>query len=230
MSRGSELAVTDHTMIIGSIERETAALLSHVLSEFLEIDLQGEPLLAGLTGGHILTHLSRESDRMADQLLAATGQVVPTPDPDRQWPVEQGGLRPGAVLIEDFVESSDRLRAALVSVTDWSQLDAAARAVPGQRLVQLVMHHADLKRPWSSVPEDDAVVAVAQLSQVLAAELAGIRLTAVPAAPSLQVATVDGETLIEGDPRDLLAWASGRPASTDTTTAGLPDVGGRVWF
>lgn len=230
MTPASGVAQVDHAVIIDSIDRETGALLGRLLGDFLDIDLQGEPVLNDLTGGHIVTHLSREADRMADQFLEVTGRPVPAFDANRRWEVHQGGLRPGAVLIEDFVESADRLKDAVACVEDWPGLDAATRALPARRLVQLVIHHADLKRPWDSLPEEDAAIAVSQLPQAMPVELARIRLVATPGATSVRTKKLDDETVVEGSPRALLAWASGRVAGLGPASAGLPDLGSRVWF
>lgn len=156
-----DMIVVETDRVLRAIERETDALLEHLLQVFLEIDFQEHSALNGLTGGHVVTYLAREADRMADELLAASGRPVPPPEPGRQWDVETGSLRPGAVLIDDLHVSADRLRAALAAVEDWSTLDEPGRAIPGRRLLQLVVHHADLGRPWGEVPEEDAELAAA---------------------------------------------------------------------
>ena len=227
MTTSDDLVIFDQQTIIGTVERETAALVDDLLGGFLDIDLQGQPVLEQFTGGHILTHLSREADRMADELRASTGRVLPPIDTDRRWEVEQGGLRPGAVLIDDLVEASSRLRSAMQEVDDWSTLSDASNHIPAHRLVQLVVHHADLQRPWGSVPEQNAKVALSQLPSIMPTELSNVRLVA----QSNQSPTVHsslGQTVIQGDPRTLLAWASGRSdAHTDTD---LPTISRRVWF
>ena len=223
-------AVIDQAAILRSLDRETSALLDRVLGEFLEIDLQGQSVIDGFTGGHVLTHLSREGDRMADELLEATGRAVPAFDAERRWDVEQGGLRPGAVLIEDFEESSERLRDAISGVDDWSSQDPAIRILPAQRLLQLVIHHADLTRPWNSVPEEDAAIALSQLPALMPEDLAGIRLVARPGLPLVSSTTDDGVAVVEGDPRSLLAWVSGRGDVADTTEPAIPAGRRRTWF
>ena len=227
MTLSGELPIVNHETIIASVDRETAALLSSLLGGFLEIDLQGQPVLDEFTGGHVLTYLAREADRMADELLAATGRPVPPLDADRRWDVEQGGLRPGAVLIEDFVEASSRLTDAMEGVHDWSTLNATVSEIPGGRLVQLLVHHADLNRPWDSVPEQDARMALSQLPTIMPTELGDIRLVARSGQAPIVIHPNLVQTVIEGDPRALLSWASGRGDSTD---ANLPPISRRVWF
>lgn len=224
-------SAVDQDSVIRSIDRETQALLGSVLGGFLEIDLQFKPVLDGFTGGHVITHLSREADRMADELFEATGRPVPPIDAERQWDVDLGGLRPAAVLIEDFVESSARLQEAMAGVHDWSSLTDGIREIPGRRLVQLLVHHGDLERSWETIPEEDAAIAVSQLSTVLAAEVGDIRFVIQPDRPLVASEPGDGETVITGDARALLAWASGRIDGADTSDAAdLPGLGRRTWF
>lgn len=227
MTTAGEVIVFDQQTIINTVDLETSALLNDLLGEFLEIDLQGQPVLDDLTGGHILTHLSREADRMADELLATTGRVLPPVDTARRWEVDQGGLRPGAVLIEDFVEASNRLEDALGGVHDWSTLSTGSSEIPGRRLVQLLVHHADLLRPWEAVPEKNATVALSQLPSIMPTEFGDVRFVArTGQKPSAQ--SILGQMVIEGDPRALLAWASGRGAAL--VDANLPPINRRVWF
>ncbi|MEJ7635515.1 maleylpyruvate isomerase N-terminal domain-containing protein [Aeromicrobium sp.] len=227
---GPTLAV-EQELVIRSIDRETQALLASVLGGFLEIDLQFAPVLDGFTGGHVITHLSREADRMADALLEATGLPVPPLDGERQWEVDPGGLRPAAVLIEDFVESSSRLKAAMAGVHDWSSLAHGVREVPARRLIQLVVHHADLQRSWESVSHEEAAVAVSRLSSVFAAEMSDLLFVVRPDQPLISSAREDGRTVLTGDARALLAWASGRLAQISSgSAADLPPRDRRVWF
>jgi len=223
-------APVDHDDLSRSLERETAVLLSRVLSEFLDLDLDRDPVLEDFTAGQVLTYLSREADRMADDILVATGTPLPPFDKDRRWDLERGGLRPGAVLIEDFVASSERLGDAIASVDDWSALPASVRGIPGRRLVQMIVHHADLRRPWDALPAEDAAIAVTLLPSVMPEELPDIPLVARAARVPVLVEASDGTRAIEGDPRMLLAWASGRPLHPDSIDASLPALSRRIWF
>lgn len=220
----------DHDEVLRALERETAVLLGRVLGEFLDLDLDREPVLEDFTAGQVFTYLSREADRMADEVLVATGHPLPPYDADRRWDLERGGLRPGAVLIEDFVESSERLSDAIAGVGDWSTLDDDVRGIPGRRLVQLIVHHADLLRPWEELPEEDAAVAVALLPSILPEELTGLSLMALPGQPLVQSQTTDGTHAVEGDPRMVLAWVSGRRFAGHPNDTSLPDLGKRIWF
>lgn len=213
-----------------AVERQTQALLSSVLDDFLVIDLQFQPVLDGFTGGNVLTYLSREADRLAGVLLEATGRPAPPFEARQQWDVDAGGLRPAAVLIEDVVESAARLQDATAGVGDWTALDDDVREVPARRLVQLVVHSADLDRSWASLTHEDAAVAVAQLPAVLAGDLGGTRLVVRPDQPLASTTSIDGEAVLTGDARALLAWASGRLHGVDTAAVELPAPARRTWF
>lgn len=224
-------AYVEHALISRLIDLETDALLHGVLGGFLEIDLQFKPVVDKFTGGNVITHLSREADRMADELFKATGRPIPLIDAQRQYEIDPGGMRPAAVLIEDFVESSTRLQEALAGVDDVTMLGDDIRDLPAQRLLQLVVHHADLGRSWDAIPEEVAAIAVTQLLSVVADEKDAIRFVVQPERALVSNTTDDGATAITGDARALLAWLTGRTDGTDSIVgAVLPAVAHRIWF
>lgn len=214
--------------VLSGLDAETEVLLTRMTNVFLEIDLQAEPVLGTHTGGEVLTHLAREADRMANALLEASDRPVPPTDMEREWGVSYGAHRPGAVLIDDITESAARLTEAIAGVEDWSAVGDAARAVPGQRLVQLVVHHCDLGRPWNEVDTTNAEVGLELLTTDMREELAGF--TVVPQADQhITVTTTDGASVIEGDARALLAWVATRSAGSDAASS-LPPLTERIWF
>lgn len=211
--------------VIGAVSEETAALLDGLLTGFLELDLQGQVVLEEFTAGHILTYLSREADRMTDEMLHAAGRPSMTPDPDRQWDMRYGADRPGAVLLDDAIESSACLDEAFAGVDDWSVISESARALPGRRLLQLLVHHADLGRSWSDVPVAVAELGVALIPSLLHEDLEGISLITRPNSGIVAREDANG-TVIEGDPRQLIAWASGRSRPVDRA----PSPPRRTWI
>jgi len=206
-------ATADRALVLAALRRETDVLVDRALTVFLDIDFLDHDVLGGrLSGGHVVTYLARQADAMADELLAATGRPVPPIDRDRRWEIDEGGnLRPGAVLIDDLQVSAERLESALAGVDDWSTLDEGPREIPARRLLQVVVHHADLGRPWAAIPAEDAAIAAALLPEVLAAELAGFVLEPSGEETEPVVRSGDGgPTVIQASPRALLAWATGR--------------------
>lgn len=212
------------------LDRQTTELLDYALAELWAADFNAESRLDGWTAGYVATYIAREADRMADHLLVSTARAVPPYDADRRWDLERGGLRPGAVLIDDLHESAARLQAAIGGVSDWSALDPRARDMPARRLLQVLVHGADLGRQWDAVSVDDAEVAVGVLPDILKAELDGVRLLSgggnAPLTASWQT---DGSVIIEGSPRALLAWTTGRSGDR-TRDESLPEIPPRTWL
>jgi hypothetical protein len=223
---------SDPLSLVGVLTRQSAVLAAFSLDVFLEYDFLDHNILDGrLTGGHIVTYLAREADRMADELLAATGQPVPAPDRSRRWELSEGGNeRPGAVLVDDIHESSARLSDAVASVPDWSALPDEIREIPAHRLLQLVVHLADLGRGWGQLADDDASVAASVLPEVLEQELSGYRLTARGPDSPLQCTRSNGVVSVAGAPRLLLAWATGRTDGLPGLPPDLPMPTLRVWI
>ena len=219
--------------VVSALHRETQAMLERSLDALWTADFNAESRLAGWSVGHVATYLARQADEMSDRLLVATGHPVPEFDAERRWDLERGSLRPGAVLIDDLHESADRLTSALAGVPDWAALDDGTRALPGRRLLQVLVHGADLGRDWQSVSVDDAELAVALLARLRADELAGIRLIPVRDSEQLTVSTAtETDTVVEGPPRALLAWATGRPADSPAGAQGetLPRLSRVLWY
>lgn len=216
--------------VLDALSKESRILVDRALSEFLDTDFLEYDVLDGrLTKGHVMTQLAREGDRMADELLAASGRVVPPVDRGRRWEIGEGGeLRPGAVLIDDLHVAVERLAEALDGIPDWRALPAEVVAIPSRRLLQLVVHHHDLGRPWSELDGATAVVAVAALPTVLAEALAATELHVDESTSGPQVSTGGGRRTVTGPSRAILAWATGRPLPDSPSDDPHRDV--RVWI
>jgi len=223
--------VTVTADISAALEHQARTLVDYALDVFLEIDFLDHNVLGGtLTGGHVVTYLAREGDRMADELLESLGEEVPEPDRARRWEIAEGGNeRPGAVMVDDIVESTERLRRALTAVDDWTALPSSIRQIPRRRLIQLVTHLVDLGRPWEELQDDDARAAVHALPDVFAEELSGYRLLATDGDEELTWVKEGATTIVTGSPRALLAWATGR-AGAQESSVDLPPPALRVWI
>ncbi|GAB2850623.1 hypothetical protein ACFQ0P_07605 [Microbacterium insulae] len=223
----------DIALVLPALARETDALVDRALSGFLDYDFLEHSILGGrLSGGHVVTYLAREADRMADLLLAAIGRPLPAPDRDRRWELGEGGnLRPGAVLVADLDVSAERLTNAMALVEDWSAVPAELQVVPAHRLLQVIVHHADLGRSWQDLSQTDAVTVVSMLPSILAGELTGFELVIRNDDRALTSASIaDGTTEITGEPRALIAWATGRRVPGDAAPPDPPSPPLRVWI
>ncbi len=99
----------------------------------------------------------------------------------------------------------------------------------------MIVHQADLQRGWDGLPAEDAAIAATLLPTVLPSELGDIAVIVVPGNRPALVQAGDGTRALEGDPRMLLAWASGRAASGGPVDANAPDsrlpsISKRTWF
>jgi hypothetical protein len=215
-----------------ALERQSAALADYSLEVFLEFDFLDHNILGGqLTGGHIVTYLAREADRMADELLASTDQPVPTPDRSRRWELSEGGNeRPGAVMVDDIHESTLRLREAVASVADWSAVSEEVRGIPARRLLQLAVHLVDLGRRWDRLALEDAAAAASVLSDVLQPELSGYRLIVSDRTAALSWVREGDLVSVTGAPAALVAWASGRTTDLADLPSDIPTPPLRVWI
>lgn len=218
--------------VLAALSRQTDELVERLFEVFLDYDFNEYNVLDGqLTGGQVLTYLCREGDRMADELLRATGQPVPEPERGRRWEIAEGGhLRPGAVLVEDLRESCARLEDALAQVDDWSALREDARAIPARRLLQVIVHHVDLGRPWDELADEDAAIASRVLSDVLAADGAARPLVTVGANGQSRGAQLGETSESAKNPAQLIARATGRTVGVARASDTVLVQENRTWI
>src|SRR4051794_37477253 len=118
-------------------------------------DVRKPSTLPGWTRGHVLSHLARGAEAIAN-LLDGVGTGVPgqayASQQARDDAIEAGSGRDVAVLLADLVSSAERFRTAAGAVPGeaWERpvaLPAGASATATQlldrRLVELELHHAD---------------------------------------------------------------------------------------
>ncbi len=188
--------------------------------------------LPGWSRGHVLTHLARNADGLANLLIwARTGTVTPQyPSMQvRDEEIEAGAGRPARELVVDFADSATAFGAEVARLrdADWA---AEVRGIRGaahpawytlwRRLAELEIHHVDLDADYR--PVDWPSEFARECLQRAAASFAG---TDSPAA--LLRTTDDGEehrigppertpaVTISGPSRALLAWLLGRSSGGD---------------
>ncbi|NUR61602.1 MAG: maleylpyruvate isomerase family mycothiol-dependent enzyme [Catenulispora sp.] len=229
---------------LAHISEATGHLLT-TASELTDEDLRGPSLCAGWTRGHVLTHIARNADGLANLLnTAATGKVTPMYESTakRNADIEAGSSRDAAALLADLLESAERFAqayAAAVRADRWDtpvyRLPDAepypAFKVPGKRLTELLIHHVDLDLDftpahWSDAFTDECFAATLERFQGHEG-LAPLRLDAEEedVVYGLNAAADDASVLtVRGPKRALLAWLLGR-ASGDGLVAELPEGG-----
>jgi maleylpyruvate isomerase len=201
---------------------QTTHLLTTV-ETFWERDLTDDSTLPGWSWGHLLTHLARNADALANLLTwARTGVETPMyrSKQQRDDDINAGAARPGGVLLSDVADSAHRLQAgaALLADADWDNTVVTAQGrtipaaqVPWLRLREVAIHHVDLGASFDDLP---AGLAAALLDDVLTS------LRTRPGWPALQMDVTDGgqgvcvgggpHTHLSGTSAQFLGWLTGR--------------------
>jgi maleylpyruvate isomerase len=230
-------------LTIGRIDDATDRLLASASA--LSDEQVGEPsLLPGWSRGHVLTHIARNADGLANLLTwAQTG--VETPQyaslGDREAQIEAGAGRSADELTADISRSASEFTARARELADeaWLTEVRASRgpAHPAwftlhRRLFEVEIHHADLAAGYQPADWPDWFVA-GELYRI-ASDLA-----VTPATPTAVLndassgrqyflrPDVTADLEISGPGHALLAWLLGRDGGTvlSADPAGpLPDI------
>ena len=223
-------AATDPAAAAGALGGRLAsstARLVQTAARLTDTEARQASLLPGWSRGHVLTHLARNADSIANLLIWARTRTQ-TPQyaslEAREQGVAEGADRPAAELLADIEATASALtgQAALLSAADWAYQVHGLRgdAHPAwyslwRRLTEVEIHHVDLAAGYEPAdwPEDFAV----QCLRRVAADFARPGVPAAvlhsagddlryPIGPSGPVP----ERQITGDSRQLLAWLTGR--------------------
>jgi maleylpyruvate isomerase len=185
--------------------------------------------LPGWTRGHVLTHLARNADGLANLLRwARTGEQTPMyPSREaRAAGIEAGAARPAAELAADVRESAAALAAEAARMPDdaWSVAvrrtpdseSLPASAVPLMRLTEVEIHHVDLAagygyRDWPREFAADVLPAVAESFRARE-DVPAVRLTVTGESQTylLGPAGAASPVQVRGAAGNVLAWLIGR--------------------
>lgn len=229
-AEGREAALASkRSATLAGIGSATERLLA-AIATLTDAQAREPSLLPGWTRGHVLTHLARNADGLANALRSArTGTELPmyASGTSRDADIEAGAGRPAAGLVADVRESTAAFarEAALMPAGAWA---ARVRRIPGgeqfpawdilpRRLGEVEIHHADLglgyqPRDW---PAEFAATQLPRVTRSRAGDTgappclinpAGTEdlLPIGPARPQAAGLTVHGSAA------DLLAWLTGR--------------------
>ncbi len=213
------------------------------LAALSDADLRAPSVLPGWTRGHVVAHLCRNADAVANLVAwAATGEQRPmyASQAARDADIEAGAGRPASVQLADARESAARFAAAARALPPerWevavSRLAGgepfAVRRVAAMRRTEVEVHHADLGVAYSAAdwPPDFAEDLLGRRRRELAA--AEVHLT-------LEL-TDQGEEVVTGPPGragprvsgttpDVLWWLLGRGNGERLACSEprLPDLG-----
>ncbi len=197
--------------------------------------------LPGWSRGHVLTHVARNADALANVAgSAVTGRLTPmyVSTEQRDADIESGAGRSAADLEADVESSAERLLAQLAAVPD-DRLDLevpsgrgptiAVASVPWARTREVVYHHVDLGAgfTFADVPDELLRAGLHECPPRFAAAAPGARITCTYADGSTEeLAIGDGAVQVAGSAADVLAWLTGRGdgAALDTGGAALPGL------
>ncbi|MDQ1603057.1 MAG: maleylpyruvate isomerase [Actinomycetota bacterium] len=216
---------------LDEVARSTDRLLESV-DRLTEADVRGPSLLPGWTRAHVLTHLARNADGLAELAAAAragaAGEMYPGGAAARAAAIEAGAERGLGDLRLDLGESAERLLGAFVP-----DFPAAAREsqqallsgtplrgweIPLIRLQEVEIHHVDLDAGYTTLDWPEAFV-TRTLDRCSAqvrprGDVPVAHLSRTDGTGSWQVGP--GDTTLSGPASELLAWLTGR-----STGAGL---------
>jgi maleylpyruvate isomerase len=213
------------------LQAETPRLLATVES-LRDRDLTQDSVLPGWSLAHLLTHLARNADALGNLLVwARTGVETPMyqSTTQRTSDINLGATRPGAVVLDDVVDSAERLHAnsEMLTAQDWeNQVRTAqgrtvpAATVPWLRLREVVIHHIDLGARIDEVPPQ---VAAALLNDVTTwirnqSEWPPLRVETSDTAQSVTTANGDAVT-VNGTAAQLVTWLIGRSLGEELSSA-----------
>jgi maleylpyruvate isomerase len=231
--------------ILAMVGAATAALLrtAHGLSD----EQAGAPSrLPGWTRGHVLTHLARNADGLANLLAwARTGVVTPmyaSPE-ERDANIEAGAGRPAAEVTADVAASAAAFAAAAAAVPGpaWAaEVRARGTGHPAwytlwRRLCEVEIHHVDLGLEYG--PGDWPAAFAATSLRRISGEFArpdcpAARLLAADSGAEYAIGAGTGSAAgapvtVTGPTRPLLAWLIGRGQGEQLTAAPagpLPEI------
>ncbi|MFF9203340.1 maleylpyruvate isomerase family mycothiol-dependent enzyme [Streptomyces sp. NPDC014986] len=201
----------DHADDLLSVHTATERLLTAVGS-LDEAAVTESSRLPGWTRGHVLAHLARNADALANVL---EGRPMYVSGEARDADIDRGAPRPLDVHLADLRESAGRFRAVGAAPADWSRtvrlrngVTDRAERVPFRRWAEVELHHVDLGIGYEL--EDLPAGFVEREIAFLAQRFAGH-----PDVPATGLASDDGRTWATG------GGAPGGPVTVGGTAAGL---------
>lgn len=237
--------MSEPTAFLQALRASTADLVKGVLeSHWSDEDVAAPSLLPGWTRGHVLTHIARNADGIADTLAGALrGEIV---DRYASWEarnsaIDDGAARPFAALVTDVRESAERLDrvfGAVAEVDGWelaTEHGDHAEAWVWRRWREVEIHRVDLASEYTPDRWPALFVATAldEAAVSLASRIKGAVRVEVSAEGSVSPACV-GKTWEagEGTPVDVrgpdwavLAWLTGRAEVVRGELSTAPELG-----
>jgi maleylpyruvate isomerase len=232
------------TPTLQALRASTADLVLGLAAEhWSEAEVAAPSLCDGWTRGHLLTHLARNADAIANTLAGALrGEIVeryPDGAAGRSAAIAAGADRTFTALVADVRDSAERLDRMFGAVSDADGWELPTDGEPAAGWIQrrwneVEIHRIDLGADYT--PDRWPPLFVSRLLPLVADSLNDRVETAVrvrvTADRSLVPDHVGAEwTAGSGDPVDVagpdwavLAWAIGRPAVAATALTATPPL------
>jgi maleylpyruvate isomerase len=223
---------------LAGIQDATGRLLATVAG-LTDAPMREPSLLPGWSRGHVLTHIARNADGLANLLRwARTGTEVPmyASSRARSSDIEAGAGRAAAELAADLRESAARFAAQAASLPDdaWTvQVKALngpafpAHEVLQRRWSEVEIHHVDLTAGYrpGDWPEDFVADALPRVTDSFAgrhdAPACLVWADGAPSAARIGPDRPDRPQLfVHGPPAELLAWLLGRGSGVGLQVSG----------
>ncbi|MEU7021347.1 maleylpyruvate isomerase family mycothiol-dependent enzyme [Streptomyces sp. NPDC046203] len=210
----------DHVRDLALVREATDRLVDAV-SSWDNAALAEPSRLPGWTRGHLLAHLSRNADALANVLR---GLPMYPDAATRDADIARDAGRPLDEQLADLRASADRLAAVAAEPADWSRTvelrngvtDSASR-VPFRRWVEVALHHVDLGCGYEleDLPEDFTTREIDFLADRWSGRAdvppVTLRLGHDENGPSWRTGGTEGEPVVLGGTgAELLGWLAGR--------------------
>jgi maleylpyruvate isomerase len=220
--------------MLGHLCHQTDLLLQ-TASRLTDLDVHGASLLPDWSRGHVLTHLARNADGLANVVRTAiSGEVTPmyASAEARDADIEAGAGRSASELESDLETSAERLLALLADVPaeELGRQVPTGRgptiqisSVPWVRTREVVYHHVDLGAgfTFADVPEPVLRAGLAECPRRLADAAPGATLTLTFAGGESEHLVIgDGAVPVRGPAAAALAWLTGRSDGEGLVTDG----------
>jgi maleylpyruvate isomerase len=235
--------MSEPTGLLLALRASTADLIKALTGlHWSDADVAAPSLCAGWTRGHVLTHIARNADGIADTLAGALrGAIVeryPGGKPARNAAIEAGAGWPFAALVADVRESAERLDRVLGAISDadgWGLPtdEGIAEAWVYRRWREVEIHRVDLAADYTPDmwPPMFVTEGLTDVVETLESRVDGAVRVTVTEEGSLSSELVGSEwTAGSGSPVEVrgpdwavLAWLVGRPsAAGDALTVAPP--------
>jgi len=217
------------------------AALRAALNQLDAADVSRPSMLPGWTIGHVISHLARNADGLANLLRwASTGVETPmySSSESRDADVEAGARRPGTQILADYAATSDALGADIASMPDdaWAAQVRTRTGPPipadvilDHRIAEVFLHHHDLGVDGGLAELSDADAAglleVLMRTYVRTHEVPPLVLAAAGGARRVFGAADRGAPVVSGSAHALAGWLTGRSDGSELVCDGpLPHL------